>query len=185
MTIQYDSPLLVYNSDAATYGGDVRNMLAYEWDSPYEDAAIGYEMLRVDYDSALAYDGPFPYGGSVAVGGVSVFGGLIQNTSFVAELNRLANDGYYPSPPNYLTATRAANVWAGTRGLTLIAALNYINDRRASQPTSVTYESSYVYNDDFPYGGIYATQMLALRGVCNAIAGTTNKSSADALGSIE
>lgn len=185
MSIQYDSALLVYNSDAATYGGVVRNMLAYEWDSPYEDAAIGYEILRVDYDSALAYDGPFPYGGSVAVGGASVFGGLIQNTSFTAELNRLANDGYYPSPVDYVSATRAANIWAGTTGLALVAALNYINNRRLSQPTLVTYNSSYVYNDDFPYGGIYATQMLALRGVCNAIAGTTNKSSADALGSIK
>ena len=183
MSIQYDSALLVYNSGASTYGGVVSNMLAYDWDSPYEDAAIGYEILRVDYDSALAYDGPFPYGGSVVVGGVSV-GGLIQNTSFVAELNRLANDGFYPSPTNALTATRAANVWAGTNGLTLIAALNYINNRNASQPTGVVYDSVYVYNDDFPFGGAPLSQWLPLLAVCNAIAGTTNKSSADALGSI-
>jgi hypothetical protein len=161
-------------------------MLAYDWDSPYEDAAIGYEMLRVDYDSALAYDGPFPYGGSLATGGVNVYVGLNTNTSFVAELNRLANDGYYPERTAYLTATRAANVWAGTNGLTLIAALNYINNRNTSQPTGVVFNSVYVYNEDFPYGGnTPLSQWLPLLAVCNAIAGTTNKSSADALGSIE
>lgn len=184
MSIQYDSALLVYNSGASTYGGVVSNMLAYDWDSPYEDAAIGYEILRVDYNSALAYDGPFPYGGSVAVGGVSVPGNLIQNTSFTAELNRLANDGYYPNPQDYVSATKAANIWAGTTGLALVGALNAIHNRRSSQPTLVNYDSSYVYNEDFPYGGIIFYQMLALRGVCNAIAGTTNLSSADALGSI-
>lgn len=183
MSIQYDSALLVYNSGASTYGGVVSNMLAYNWDSPYEDAAIGYEILRVDYEAALAYNGPFPYGGSVVVGGVSV-GGLIQNTSFTSELNRLANDGYYPTPLNSLTATRAANVWAGTNGLTLIAALNYINDRSSSQPTAVVYETTYVYNDDFAYGGLRISGGLPLKAVCNAIAGTTALSSANALGSI-
>ena len=41
------------------------------------------------------------------------------------ELNRLANGGDYPSLASYLDVQGAANDWAGTTGLGLIAALNY------------------------------------------------------------
>lgn len=41
------------------------------------------------------------------------------------ELNRLANGGNYPSYQNYMAEQGAANKWAGTKGLGIIAALNY------------------------------------------------------------
>lgn len=81
--------------------------------------------------------------------------------SFVSELNRLANGGTYPALTAQLTATQAANVWAGTTGRPLISALNYKND-----------------------SGTTLLNMKSLNAVCNAIAGTTGKSSTDALRSI-
>ena len=45
-------------------------------------------------------------------------------SSFASELNRLANGGTYPAISAYLAPTQAANVYAGTTGLALIAALN-------------------------------------------------------------
>ena len=41
------------------------------------------------------------------------------------ELNRLANGGDYPSYTAYMDEQGAANKWAGTSGLGLVAALNY------------------------------------------------------------
>ena len=41
------------------------------------------------------------------------------------ELNRLANGGEYPSYQVYQAEQGAANKWAGTNGLGLLAALNY------------------------------------------------------------
>jgi hypothetical protein len=41
------------------------------------------------------------------------------------ELNRLANGGNYPALTAYLDEQGAANKWAGTTGLGIIAALNY------------------------------------------------------------
>lgn len=81
--------------------------------------------------------------------------------SFVSELNRLANGGTYPALTARLTATQAANVWAGTTGRTLISALNYKNS-----------------------AGTTLLNMKPLQAVCNAIAGTTGKSATDALRSI-
>jgi len=43
----------------------------------------------------------------------------------VAELNRLANSGTYPARTAFKAEQGAANAWAGTTGLGLIAALNY------------------------------------------------------------
>jgi hypothetical protein len=37
-------------------------------------------------------------------------------SSFVDELNRLANGGTYPVLTSYLAAVGAANEWAGTNG---------------------------------------------------------------------
>lgn len=41
------------------------------------------------------------------------------------ELNRLANGGNYPALTSYKDEQGAANAWAGTNGLGLVAALNY------------------------------------------------------------
>ena len=41
------------------------------------------------------------------------------------ELNRLANGGNYPALTAYKDEQGAANAWAGTSGLGIIAALNY------------------------------------------------------------
>jgi hypothetical protein len=41
------------------------------------------------------------------------------------ELNRLANGGNYPAYTAYKDEQGAANAWAGTTGLAIIAALNY------------------------------------------------------------
>ena len=78
-------------------------------------------------------------------------------STFTSELNRLANGGAsYPANSAYLPPTKAANVWAGTTGLSLVAALNYKN----------------------------GTTGLGLLHVCNALAGTTLKSETDALRSM-
>lgn len=82
-------------------------------------------------------------------------------SSFASELNRLANGGTYPTIANYKAPTAAANVYAGTTGLALIAALNKKADANR-QP--VDYK--------------------ALGGICNELAGTTDLSPTDALRSI-
>ena len=81
----------------------------------------------------------------------------VAGTTFTSELNRLANGGAsYPANSAYRTATQAANVWAGTVGKPLVQALN-------SKNGSVGF---------------------GLAHVCNALAGTTLKSSTDALRSM-
>jgi hypothetical protein len=82
-------------------------------------------------------------------------------SSFVDELNRLANGGTYPVLTSYLAAVGAANTWASTSGKALIGALNYKADANR-QP------------DEFK----------ALNAICNELAGTTNLSAVDALRSI-
>ena len=77
------------------------------------------------------------------------------------ELNRLANGGTYPSLASYLDVQGAANDWAGTNGLGLIAALNY-------KASSTRQPKDY----------------KALGGICNELAGTTALSPTDALRSI-
>jgi hypothetical protein len=78
----------------------------------------------------------------------------VANTTFVSELNRLANGGAtYPSLPAFLTAKLAANVWAGTSNLELLAALN----------------------------AKAGTTGLGLAQVCNVLGGTTNRTAIDAL----
>jgi hypothetical protein len=82
-------------------------------------------------------------------------------SSFTSELNRLANGGTYPAISAYQAPTAAANDYAGTTGLALIAALNKAADANR-QP------------DDYK----------ALGGICNELAGTTDLSPTDALRSI-
>ena len=82
-------------------------------------------------------------------------------SSFASELNRLANGGTYPSLVNYLAPVQAANVYAGTTGLALIAALN---KKASSSRQPDAYK--------------------ALGGICNELAGTTDLSPTDALRSI-
>ena len=77
-----------------------------------------------------------------------------EGTTFTSELNRLANGGAsYPANSAYRTATQAANVWAGTIGLPLVAALNKKN----------------------------GSVGFGLLHVCNALAGSVGKSETDAL----
>lgn len=81
----------------------------------------------------------------------------VPGSTLTSELNRLANGGTYPAITDYLDDQGAANKWAGTSGLGVVAALNKKN--------GVT--------DPALYKGLWA--------VCNALAGTTNKSAVDAL----
>ena len=81
----------------------------------------------------------------------------VAGSTLTAELNRLANGGTYPAITAYLDDQGAANKWAGTSGLGVVAALNKKN--------GVT--------DPSLYKGLWA--------VCNALASTTGKSAVDAL----
>jgi hypothetical protein len=84
-----------------------------------------------------------------------------EGSTLVAELNRLANSGTYPARTAFLEEAGAANKWAGTTGLELLAALNY--------KVSSTRKRS-----DFK----------GLNAVCNELASTTGKSAVSALRSI-
>lgn len=82
-------------------------------------------------------------------------------STFCAELNRLANGGTYPAMTAFLDDQGAANKWAGTSGLAVLAALN-IKAEAGRQPNN--------------YKGLSA--------VCNELAGTTGQSAINALRSI-
>jgi hypothetical protein len=84
-----------------------------------------------------------------------------EGSTLVAELNRLANSGTYPARTDFKEAQGAANKWAGTTGLGIIAALNYKADSTRTR-------------DKFK----------DLNAVCNELASTTNKSAVSALRSI-
>lgn len=85
-----------------------------------------------------------------------------DGSTFADELNRLANGGTYPTVSDYLSEQGAANKYAGTSGLGLVAALNLKADgtRKPSDYKGV--------ND-----------------VCNELAGTTGLSAIPALRSID
>jgi hypothetical protein len=84
-----------------------------------------------------------------------------EGSTLVAELNRLANSGTYPDRTLFKEAQGAANAWAGTTGLGILAALNYKADSTRTQDK---------YKD--------------LNAVCNELASTTGKSAVSALRSI-
>jgi hypothetical protein len=84
-----------------------------------------------------------------------------DGSTLVAELNRLANAGTYPARTAFLEAQGAANKWAGTNGLGILAALNY---KVSSTRTRDNYKD--------------------LNAVCNELAGTIGKSAVSALRSI-
>lgn len=80
-----------------------------------------------------------------------------SGSTLTAELNRLANGGTYPSLiQDYVAATKAANIWAGTTGLDLVGALN-------------------------TKAGNARVDWKDLRGVCNQLGGTTDLAAAAAL----
>ena len=74
-----------------------------------------------------------------------------------AELNRLANGGAYPARTAFLDEQGAANAWAGTSGLGLIAALN------------------------IKYGITNPSSYKDLNTICNLLAGTTDLAAPAAL----
>ena len=82
-------------------------------------------------------------------------------STLTGELNRLANGGTYPVYTVYKASQGAANAYAGTSGLGLIAALNY-KASSSRQPNN--------------YKGLNA--------ICNELASTTGKSASDALRTI-
>lgn len=83
-------------------------------------------------------------------------------STFVAELNRLANAGTYPARTAFLEEAAAASAWAGLpRGYETLHALNI----KAG------------YTDPATFKGLNA--------ICNELAGTTNKSAVSALRSID
>jgi hypothetical protein len=85
----------------------------------------------------------------------------VDGSTFVDELNRIANNGTYPDPVNYLEEQGAANKYANTSGLGVLAALNLKADANR-QPDS--------------YKGLNA--------VCNELAGTAGLEAIPALRSI-
>jgi hypothetical protein len=82
-------------------------------------------------------------------------------STFADELNRLANGGTYPDLTVYKSEQGAANAYASTSGLGIIAALNIKADANR-QP-----------ND-----------YKMLNAICNELAGTTGLSAVDALRTI-
>jgi len=79
-------------------------------------------------------------------------------STLVSELNRLANGGNtYPERTLYKDAAGAANAWAGTDGLDLLAALNY--------KAGITNRSEF----------------KGLNAICNYIAGTSGLEAVTAL----
>jgi hypothetical protein len=85
----------------------------------------------------------------------------VPGLEITAELNRLANGGDYPSRNLFLADQGAANAWAGTSGLGILAALN-IKASAERQPKD--------------YKGLNA--------VCNELASTTGLSAVAALRTI-
>jgi hypothetical protein len=85
----------------------------------------------------------------------------IPGLSMTAELNRLANGGDYPLMTAFKASQGAANAWAGTSGLGLLAALNIKADS-GRQPVD--------------YKGLNA--------ICNELASTTGLSALAALRTI-
>lgn len=60
----------------------------------------------------------------------------VAGSTLCSELNRLANGGTYPALTAFRSPAGAANVWAGTTGLSLIGALNVkagITDKKLYQ----------------------------------------------------
>jgi hypothetical protein len=82
-------------------------------------------------------------------------------STFADELNRLANGGTYPEPTAYKSEQGAANAYASTNGLGIIAALN-IKASASRQPNNYK----------------------MLNAICNELAGTTGLSATDALRTI-
>lgn len=85
----------------------------------------------------------------------------VAGSTFVDELNRLANGGTYPVETAYLEEQGAANKYANTSGLGVLAALNL--------------KASATRRPD---------QYKGLNAVCNELAGTTGLSAIPALRSI-
>jgi hypothetical protein len=85
----------------------------------------------------------------------------VDGSTFVDELNRLANGGTYPDVTAYLEEQGAANKYASTTGLGVLAALNL----KASASRT-------------------PDQYKGLNAVCNELAGTTGLEAIPALRSI-
>ena len=83
-------------------------------------------------------------------------------STFADELNRLANGGTYPALTVYKSEQGAANAYASTNGLGIIAALN-IKASANRQPNNYK----------------------MLNAICNELAGTTGLSAVVALRSID
>ena len=79
-------------------------------------------------------------------------------STFIAELNRLANGGTYPAISAWKADNAAANAWAGTTGLELLGALN---------------QKAQAGRSPKAYKGLTA--------VCNELAGTTGLEAIPAL----
>jgi hypothetical protein len=86
----------------------------------------------------------------------------VAGSTFADELNRLANGGTYPVPTAYKSEQGAANAYASTNGLGIIAALN-IKASANRQPNNYK----------------------MLNAICNELAGTTGLSAVVALRSID
>jgi hypothetical protein len=85
----------------------------------------------------------------------------VDGSTFVDELNRLANGGTYPDVTAYLEEQGAANKYANTTGLGVLGALNL--------------KASATRTPD---------QYKGLNAVCNELAGTTGLEAIPALRSI-
>lgn len=77
-------------------------------------------------------------------------------STFVDELNRLANGGEYPNRAIYLEEAGAANKWAGTTGKQTVGALNYkVSSSRSpaafTDTTKVCNELAGIFTDPSKY----------------------------------
>ena len=86
----------------------------------------------------------------------------VAGSTLADELNRLANGGTYPTPDAYKSEQGAANAYASTTGLGIVAALN-IKASASRQPNNYK----------------------MLNAICNELAGTTGLSAIVALRSID
>jgi hypothetical protein len=84
-----------------------------------------------------------------------------EGSTLVAELNRLANSGTYPTRDNFLAEGGAAAAWAGIPGYDLLGSLNLKADPSRTR-------------DNFK----------DLNGICNELASTTGLEAVTALRSI-
>lgn len=118
-------------------------MIKYNSPLIYNFVGLGYNETSTIYNSNLAYNNPY-----IVYGGEGLYVALFGRP-LTYHLNRLA--GTLTNDLPQLPAQGAANTWAGTSGLALVGALNFVYASRNA-------------GKNFHYD---------IQGALNALAGTT------------